>query len=196
MAHILTYFSQKFATNPNLAAMSESFEPAIEQTHTKERANYELWKQSPTKQAVVEWLYDQYQRHSRTPKRTHEGLDFLRSGSSKGFRLHPALTNFSDQTAFCLWTYLHDCLVRAGYTSRSDIRVHNRDNYWQETIHRHVLRPANETDWQATHFAEIRMEALYKDNHLCYVELHATIPMSEVPRSSSDFADMMETFLN
>ncbi|MEO0041879.1 MAG: hypothetical protein RL329_1327, partial [Bacteroidota bacterium] len=100
-------------------------------------------------------------------------------------------------TALHFWTYMAECLMRSGYrTAQSDSRLYNRDNYWMETVHRHVLRPANEADWQETHFAEIRLEALLKDGHLCYIELHATIPVSDVPRSSCDFADMMETFLN
>jgi hypothetical protein len=209
MANIITYFNQKFEKNPNLPAVSESFEALIidnncEQTHEekvkaseKDRAAYELWKRSATKQAVTEWLYEQFQKHSRTPKQTHEGIDFKRTGISKGFRMHPALTTFSDKTTLHFWTYMAECLMNAGYrTAISDTRLYNRDNYWMETVHRHVLRPANEADWQETHFAEIRMEALLKDGHLCYIELHATIPVSEVPRSSCDFADMMETFLN
>ncbi|MEO0042536.1 MAG: hypothetical protein RL329_1984, partial [Bacteroidota bacterium] len=147
MANIITYFNQKFEKNPNLPAVSESFEAFtidkkidIEQTHeekVKESEKYELWKRGATKQAVTTWLYEQFQKHARTPKQTHEGIDFKRTGISKGFRIHPALTTFSDKTALHFWTYMAECLMRSGYrTAQSDSRLYNRDNYWMETVHR------------------------------------------------------------
>jgi hypothetical protein len=195
MADIFTHFRARLKDNPTL---SESSKP---QTHKsirrsdQETRDFDKWKASTRHISMLTWLREQLMTYQSTPTKTHDGIDFISSASSKGFRLHPALTRFPDTAVVHLFDYLKEQLMAFDYTlSVSDSRLFKRD-YWDETIQRHVLKPKNAQSTEGSLFSEITIELILKDNHLCQLRMSAYIPNTDMPRQTSDFADLMQAIL-
>ena len=95
MADIFLHFKNKFARNPELIANEPLVHQSLERTN-EEITDYEQWKASNVRLAMVHWLRDQFMTQQCAPEHTHDGIDFIATATTKGFRLHPALTRFSD----------------------------------------------------------------------------------------------------
>ncbi len=191
MTDIFLHFKNKFNRNPELIATEPLMEQSLERTNN-EITDYEQWKDAPPQAAMLNWLRDQFMAHQCSPNNTHDGIDFFVTSSSKGFRLHPALTRFSDNSVRHLFNYLKERLLQANYrVSLSDTRVFGR-GYWNETIHRHVVKPQAEF---GDEFAQISVELVLKDDNLVSLKLDACVPNTDLPRPSDDFAEMMLALL-
>jgi hypothetical protein len=191
MADIFLHFKNKFAQNPELIANEPLVHQSLERTN-EEVTDYVQWKNSNVQLAMVHWLYDQFLTLQCAPNRTHDAIDFTNSISTKGFVLHPALTRFSDNNVRHLFTYLKEQLIRTGYhVSLSDTRVYGR-GYWDETVHRHILKPHAEFGEE---FAQVTLELMLKDNKMVSLSFKACVPNTDLPRPSEDLADLMQTLL-
>jgi hypothetical protein len=195
MADIFTHFRAKLKDNPTLSNISKpNTQKTIRRTE-QEICDYDKWKVSTRQVSLLTWLREQLMTYQSAPNKTHDGIDFLKSSSSKGFRLHPALTRFPDAAVVHLFDYLKEQLVAFDYTlTTSDSRLFKRD-YWDETIQRHVLTPRNAQNTEGVTFSEITIELLFKDNHLCLLRMNAHIPNTDMPRQTHDFAELMQALL-
>ena len=191
MADIFLHFKNKFNRNPELVATEPMLQQSLELTN-EEILDYEQWKNSTTHIAMMNWLREQFMMHQCSPHNIHDGIDFFSTGSSKGFRLHPALTRFSDNSVRHLFNYLKERILQENYRiSLSDTRIFGR-GYWDEKIHRHIVKP--ETDC-GTEFAQVSLELLLKDDKLVNLKMDACVPNTDLPRPSDDFAEMMQALL-
>ena len=204
MVDIFTHFKSRFKEQPDLGSTIEPLVREHVELNQSEEADYERWKNSSAQKDILVWLSRQFMVYKRTPNAAHEGIDFLFSPASKGFRLHPALTNFSDKTVTHLFHYLKERALEMGYGSPvSDTRIYQRP-YWDETILRHSLRANNlhessfgdENESGLFTFAQLTIELMLKDNHLVSLKLEATVPNSEMPRSANDFEELMQAMGN
>jgi hypothetical protein len=195
MADIFTHFRAKLKDNPALSNISKPQSQKPIRRNELEIRDYDKWKASTRQVSMLTWLREQLMTYQSAPTKTHDGIDFTASASSKGFRLHPALTRFPDAAVVHLFDYLKEQLIAFDYTlATSDSRLFKRD-YWDETIQRHVLRPLNAQNTEGSIFSEITIELILKDGHLCQLRMSATIPNTDVPRQTGDFADLMQAIL-
>ena len=142
MTDIFLHFKNKFNRNPELIATEPLLEQSLERTNN-EMTDYEQWKNSTTQSAMIHWVREQFMAYQSSPNNTDDGIDFFATHSSKGFRLHPALTRFSDTSVRHLFTYLKDRLSTENYRiSLSDTRVFGR-GYWNETHSSPYCKAAN-----------------------------------------------------
>ncbi len=195
MADIFTHFRAKLKDNP---ALSDTQKPKIHKSirrTAEETRDFDKWKASTRQISMLTWLREQLMTYQSAPSKTHDGIDFIASPSSKGFRLHPALTRFPDLAVVHLFDYLKEQLAASDYTlSISDTRLFKRD-YWDETIQRHVLTPKNATNTEGVIFSNITIELILKDNHLCQLRMNAYIPNTDMPRQTDEFFDLMQAVL-
>jgi hypothetical protein len=195
MADIFTHFRAKLKDNPTLSDLSKPQSQKSIRRNEKEINDFDKWKASNKQISMLTWLREQLMTYQSVPTKTHEGIDFTATSSSKGFRLHPALTRFPDAAVIHLFDYLKEQLMTFGYVPTvSDARLFKRD-YWDETIQRHVLKPRNAQNTEGMIFSEITIELILKDNHLCQLRMNACIPNTDMPRQTDDFADLMQAVL-
>lgn len=195
MADIFTHFRAKLKDNPTLADLNKPQSLKSIRRSAEENRDFDTWKASTRQMSMLTWLREQLMTYQSAPTKTHDGIDFTASASSKGFRLHPALTRFSDAAVIHLFDYLKEQLMMRDYTlTVSDARLFKRD-YWDETIQRHVLTPRNAQNTEGVVFSEITIELILKDKHLCQLRMTAHIPNTDMPRQTHDFADLMQAVL-
>jgi hypothetical protein len=188
MAEILTHFKTKLAQNEALADIKKPQKRQSIQRTEKETKDYSSWRHTRKPKTMVAYVFDEYFRFQSTPLSTHDGIDFYASPLAKGFRLHPALTRFSDAHVQHFFDYLKDKLVSLQYhLVESETQLFDRD-YWMETVHRYILNPAN-TEGGA--FSKITIEMILKNGHLCTLRFDAQAPSSDMPHSTNDFADLL-----
>ncbi len=191
MADIFLHFRNKFDRNPELIATEPMVQQSLELSD-EEVTDYEQWKDSNIQRTMINWLRDQFMVHQNSGGNTHDGIDFFATNQSKGFRMHPALTRFSDVSVRHLFNYLKERLIQENYRSTlSDTRIFGR-GYWNETIHRHTVKSRSENEGE---FAAVQVELTLKDNKLVSLKMVANIPNTDLPRSSDDFAEMMQALL-
>ncbi len=191
MADIFLHFKNKFARNPELIASDPLVHQSLERTYDEE-IDYEQWKDSNSRLAILDWLRDQFMVQVSAPHKTHDGIDFFSSSNTKGFTIHPALTRFSDNNVKHLFNYLKEQLSRADYkVSLSDSRIYGR-GFWNETNQRHILKPLRE---EPEEFTQVILELTLKNESLVNLKVTACIPNTDFPRSTDDFVALMETLL-
>jgi hypothetical protein len=191
MADIFTHFRNKFERNPELITSKPKLAQALEMSN-EEITDYDKWKQSNTQKTMINWVREQFMAHQSAPGETHDGIDFFGTSTTKGFRMHPALTRFSDKSVNHFFNYLKDCVQDANYrTSLSDTRLFGR-GYWDETVHRHILKPLSDG---GSEFAQISIELKLKDNKLVSLSMVSSVPNNDMPRPSDDFTELMQTIL-
>jgi hypothetical protein len=202
MEDIFTHFRNRFAEMPALAGTTPLVSESVLQSDSA-FASYQMWKKSGAKQDLLRWLAIQLMLVSNSPKSAHESIDYLVSSTSKGFRLHPALTRFQDSRIEHLFHFLNERLQELSYFCyQSDTRTFDQP-YWQEKILRFALRPvstksgnsASTSDNDTQQFASITIELIYKDNHLVNLRLDSVVPNTDLPRSTTDFEDLMQLVL-
>jgi hypothetical protein len=197
MANIFTHFQASLINNPELAETSKpQTRKSLERTE-KETRDYEKWKNTPTVAKMLFYLSEECQKHQTNPRKTHDGIDFYNAPSARGFRMHPALTRFSDSNVKLFFDFLKERLIALDYRAvSSDTLVFKRGDYWVETIHKHVLKAPNTNGGYAENlvgdFDQITIELLLKDDKLCSLRLEATIPDSDLPRPTDDFAKLIQ----
>lgn len=197
MANIFTHFQATLINNPELAETSKPHtRKSLERTE-RETRDYEKWKNSPSVAKMLFYLSEECQKHQTNPRKTHDGIDFYNAPSARGFRMHPALTRFSDANVKYFFDFLKERLISLDYCAiSSDTSVFKRGDYWVETIHKHVLKARNASGTYAENlvgdFGQITIELLLKDDKLCSLRLEATIPDSDLPRPTDDFANLIQ----
>ena len=126
------------------------------------------------------------------PSKTHEGIDFYGYGDSKGFRLHPALTRFSDITCRHFFVFIKERFLEQGYKIQTaDKRLFKR-GYFDETICRFILKPISE---EISDLQQIKIELISKNNHLALLHLDTLASAGEMPHSTNLFSDLLERVL-
>ena len=192
MANIFTHFQASLMSKPELAETSKpQTRRPLERTE-KETKEYDKWKNTPTLAKMLFYLNEECQKHATNPSKTHDGIDFYNAPSARGFRMHPALTRFSDANVKHLFDFLKERLVALDYRAvSSDTSIFNRGDYWVETIHRHVLK-THSADCETSHFGQIKIEMLLKDDRLCTLRFEATVPNTDLPRATDDFANLIQ----
>jgi hypothetical protein len=195
MADIFTHFRAKLKDNPTLSNIGKPKSHRPIRRTAEETRDFDKWKASTRQISMLTWLREQLMTYQSAPTKTHDGIDFIASPASKGFRLHPALTRFPDTAVVHLFDYLKEQLMAIDYTlTTSDSRLFKRD-YWDETIERYILKPQNAQNTEGSLFSEITIELILKDNHLCQLRMNAYVPNTDMPRQTGDFADLMQAIL-
>jgi hypothetical protein len=192
MADIFLHFRNKFARNPELISTTEPLATQSLERTQDEITDYEQWKNATGCTVMLNWLREQFMAHQCSPSKTHDGIDFFSTATSKGFRMHPALTRFSELYIRHLFNYLKDRACQEHYkVSLSDTRIFGRV-YWNETIHRHILKPLTEGGIE---FAQLTVTLTLKDDKLVHLGMEVFIPNTDLPRPSDDFAELMQALL-
>lgn len=197
MANIFTHFQATVLSNPEL---SETCKPLTRKPLVKtekESQEYDKWKNTPKLSQMLSYLNDECQKHQSSADKTHDGIDFYANSSARGFRLHPALTRFSDSHVKYLFDFLKERLTALDYQAvSSDTSVFKRGDYWTETIHKHILKSPNSRENYCENlaggFGQITIELLLKDNRLCALRFEATVPDTDLPRPTDDFANLIQ----
>ena len=197
MANIFTHFQATILSQPELAETSKPLMRKSLQRTEKETREYHNWKETSKLSTILLYLQEECQKHLSSPTKTHDGIDFYGTASARGFRMHPALTRFPDVHIKYLFDFLKERLIALDYQAvSSDTTTFQRGDYWMETIHRHVLRAPNAKGCYADNlvggFGQITIEMLLKDNRLCTLRLEATVPDSDLPRPTDDFANLIQ----
>ncbi len=196
MANIFTQFQASILSKPELATTKPLTRKPLVKTE-KETKEYDKWKNTPKLSQMLYYLTEECQKHQSSPRKTHDGIDFYSGLSARGFRLHPALTRFSDDHVKFLFAFLKERLIALDYQPVvSDTSVLKRGDYWVETIHRHVLKSPNAKGCYGENvvgdFGQITIELLLKDDRLCSLRFEAVIPDSDLPRATDDFANLIQ----
>jgi hypothetical protein len=196
MANIFTHFQASILSKPELAETKPLTRKPLVKTE-KENKEYDKWKNTSKLAQMLCYLSEECQKHQSSPRKTHDGIDFYAGLSARGFRLHPALTRFSDDHVKFLFAFLKERLVALDYQAvSSDTSVFKRGDYWVETIHRHILKSPNARGCYgenlAGDFGQITIELLLKDDRLCSLRFEATIPDTDLPRPTDDFANLIQ----
>ncbi len=197
MANIFTHFQASLVNKPELAETRKPHTRRPLERTEKEASDYTKWKNTPTVSKMLCYLSEECQKHQTNPKKTHDGIDFYNAPSARGFRMHPALTRFSDANVKHLFDFLKERLIALDYCAvSSDTSVFKRGDYWVETIHKHILKAPNTnggyTENLVGDFGQVTIEMLLKDDKLCMLRLEATIPDSDLPRPTDDFANLIQ----
>lgn len=183
----ISYFKSRLQRNPELSRSIEPDEVQRLERNQEEIISYNAWRDSRKRYEMQQWLREQFDILLRKPQSKSEAIDFIKKPIAKGFRIHPALSHFSDTHVLFFFDFLAQRLQEMGYISTiADKRRFNRP-YWEETIQRHILKGNNRN----YSFEEIKIHTLFKDKGLCYLQLEATIPNNDNPRSSHDFSDLV-----
>lgn len=191
MADIFLHFKNKFNRNPELVAVEPMIQQSLAMTEA-EVGNYEQWKNSPNHISLINWLREQFMMSQNDSSHIHDGIDLFSTSATKGFRLHPALTRYSDNSVRHLFNYLKEQIQKENYRiTLADTRIFGR-GYWNETIHRYILKPESDMGYA---FAQITLELLLKDDKLVNLKMDACVPNTDLPRPSDDFAEMMQALL-
>ncbi len=192
MVDIILHFQKKFAQQPELR---EECKPAVQSSFTLthiEEADYTLWSLTNQSDKMAEWLREQVLIANSSPFKTHAGIDFYQYGASKGFRLHPALTKFSDSHCKHFFIFMKERFLQAGYkVQTADKRLFKR-GYFDETICRFVLKPGSPEN---TNLPLITLEMVSKNNHLALLHLITTAAGGEIPHATNNFSDLLERVL-
>jgi hypothetical protein len=192
MTDFFQHFRNRFETNPELCTLEN---PKLEHTleHSfEEITNFEIWKNAPACLQMLSWLREQVQNEQSVRSNSHESLDFFAANQAKGVRIHPALTQFADKHFAHFFNFLKEQFIAQGFKSTlSDTRIFGR-GVWDETIHRHILKPRNENN---SPFAQITIELMLKDDHLTNLKIEATLQNQEKPHSTHDFSELMQSVL-
>ncbi len=197
MANIFTHFQATILSQPELAETSKPLmRKSLERTN-KEISEYDKWKNTSKLPLMLLYLQEECQKHLSCPLKTHDGIDFYGTATARGFRMHPALTRFSDAHVKFLFDFLKERLISLDYQAvKSDTSIFKRGDYWVETVHRHVLQAPNSKGCYADNlvggFGQITIEMLLKDDRLCALRLEATVPDSDLPRPTDDFAQLIQ----
>jgi hypothetical protein len=196
MANIFTNFQASILSKPELAETSKPLTRKPLVRTEKETQAYNTWKNTPKLSQMLCYLSEECQKHQSSPRKTHDGIDFYAATSARGFRLHPALTRFSDDNVKFLFAFLKERLVALDYQAvASDTAVFKRGDYWVETIHRYVLKSPNARGCYGDlvgDFGQITIELLLKDDRLCSLRFEATVPDTDLPRPTDDFAHLIQ----
>ena len=188
MNEIVTYFRQRLNQHPELTASAPQTLQAFAPSEA-ELSAYETWRAAPASQQLYVWLADNFMAYQAKSDRVHEGIDFFMRKKARGFRIHPALTRFSDSHIQCLFEGLKDKLLGQSYTVlRAETQLIRR-GVWDETIKRYFLAPHTEG---VGHFPFIKIELLFKNNNLCFRHFEAGIPNTEQPHHTDDFAALVQ----
>ena len=197
MANIFTHFQATILSQPELAETSKPLmRKSLERTN-KEVSDYDKWKKTSKLPTMLLYLQEECQKDLSSPLKTHDGIDFYGNANARGFRMHPALTRFSDAHVKYLFDFLKERLISLDYQAvKSDTSTFKRGDYWVETIHKHVLRAPNANGCYADNlvggFGQITIEMLLKDDRLCALRFEATVPDSDLPRPTDDFAQLIQ----
>ncbi len=183
----ISYFKGRLQRNPELTRIVEPDEVQCLERNQDEIKSYNAWHNSRKRCEMQQWLREQFDLLLRKPQQKGQAIDFIKKPNTKGFRIHPALSHFSDTHVLFLFDFLAQRLQEMGYVSNiADKRKFSRP-YWEETIQRHVLKgTANHNTFQ-----EIKIHTLFKDKGFCYLQLEAVVPNNDLPRSSHDFSDLI-----
>ena len=192
MVDIILHFQKKFAQQPELHEDSKPFTQSPFTLSFNDEADYTLWCLTPQPNKLANWLREQIMIAENASQKTHEGIDFYQSGALKGFRMHPALTKFSDTHCRNFFVFLKQRFLENGYKIQmADKRLFKRGCF-DETICRFVLKPVNTN---ASDFQQIKIEMLYKNNHLALLQLDTTAAAGEMPHATNHFQELLERVL-
>ena len=197
MANIFTHFQATILSKPELAETSKPHTRKSLVRTEKETNDYDKWKNTPKLAQMLYYLSEECQKHQSSPSKTHDGIDFYATSSARGFRMHPALTRFSDAHVKFLFDFLKERLAALDYqVVSSDTSVFKREDYWVETLHRHILKSPHVkgcySDNLVGDFGQITIDMLLKDNRLCSLRFEATVPDTDLPRPTDDFAQLIQ----
>lgn len=192
MVDIILHFQKKFAQQPELCEDSKPFSQSPFTLSFNDEADYHLWCLTPQPNKMANWLREQITIAENVPQKTHEGIDFYQSGTSKGFRLHPALTKFSDSYCRHFFFFLKQLFLENGYKIQvADKRLFKRSCF-DETVCRFILKPVGDN---AGSFQQIKIEMLSKNNHLALLHVDTTASAGEMPHATNRFAELLERVL-
>lgn len=192
----ISYFKSKLERNPELTRVIEpDEEQCLERSH-EEIASYNAWHKSRKRYEMQQWLREQFDIFSFKPHIETEAIDFKKNSTFKGFRIHSALSPFSDNQMLFFFDFLAERLQEMDYMKiQADKRKYTRP-YWVETVHRQILRSNVSKRFKNISFEEIKIHILFKNKGLCYLQLDAIISESELPHSSHDFGDLIYSLTN
>ncbi len=187
MATFITYFQDKLYSEEGQNLIAPYKIAAKQALPTADHQ----FKESDSKIGI--WLLTEQQKAQCNDRSAHESLDFKCTREVASVRIHTALTAFSDKAFLHFFDFALLQFEQANYTClRSERREYDRP-YWREMTWQHRLAPKTQTLLQEQQlFDEVTVELRFKDGHLCYLQITATVPQDGQPRSSNDFNALLQ----
>ena len=196
MSKVITYFQNKFQKNPELrtGVLGNQATQSASNLTKEEIADYRQWRNSPHCYRTGAWLRDQYDVHQRQPFCTDEGIDFISTSTSKSFRIHPALTKFSDKNMMHFYHMIAEKMEQLGYVRGINEKRKFNSPYWVETLQRQHFHSVYESDNAILRgFSEVQVRVMFKNKGFCYLELEAIA--SEFPHAATDFSTLLDALV-
>jgi hypothetical protein len=197
MSTFLNNLGDKFRRNPRLkegVLGSHATKSAVVRTK-EEIADYRQWRSSSHCFRTGMWLRDQYDVHQRQPFCTDEGVDFINTSNSKSFRIHPALTKFSDKSMLHFAQLIAEKMEQFGYVMTLNDKCKFNGPYWIETLQRqHFQSVSASEDPILRGFQEIQIRLMFKGSGFCFLEMEAIT--SDMPHASVDFSALLDLLID
>lgn len=166
----------------NIFAQAEESSPSHPTIHElivrseEEQSAYEQWKTTAGPRRLLDWLSNQYARHTNEQS-TDETIGFLNVQGSKGFVIYFREMNYSREEITHFSDYLKERVLTLNYRSEiSDRRIFPRKG-WIETQERHYLKPRvdyNDAVMDQV-FGNIMIEFELRDGQPHNLRLRATV---------------------
>lgn len=192
MVDIILHFQKKFDRQPELCA---DLKPVVQSSFTltsNEEADYALWSMTAQPDKMCSWLREQFIIANGSGSKTQDSIDVYQYGASKGLRLHPALTKFSDNHCRHFFIFMKERFLDCGYKIQTaDKRLFKR-GYFDETICRFILKPASS---ETSELQQITIELVSKNNHLALLHIDTTASAGEIPHATNNFSELLERVL-
>jgi hypothetical protein len=184
----------------NSAEASSSNQPVIHEVIERteeELEGYKNWKETHSKQRLLDWLKDEYVNFLVNPQSTGDAIDFLNTPSSKGFVLHFYKTRYSNREVIYFFDYLKELILAIDYkSSLSDSRTYNRKD-WIEKTDRHYLKPPTNLrnfgkEKFDQRFGNITIELIFRNDKIHLLKFSATTYQDRKYKEAEDFSVLMK----
>lgn len=194
MSDLWNYFKNIFGKSGESSA-ANPFTHEVISLSEKEQVDFDRWKSSAQKTAILDYLHKQYGNQLITDSNLDRGIDFVNTPSSKGFVIHCTLVKFKPKDIRHFFFYLQERIKSIQYRSYlSDRRVYEK-NGKLETVERHYLKPPIMKEFVSKvdqKFGNITIELVSINRVMTSLKFQATSYSDHLYEEADRFEGLME----
>lgn len=169
----------------------------IERT-TDEKYHFDLWKDSPERITMMEWMYEEFKTFEKEKTACDEAMDFIVSPSTKGFIWRYNENRWTQLDVHHVFDYLQLRVKELGYKKYvSEVKVHKTGNKL-EALHRHYLKPPvtyGEGQLLPQQWGNILICVSECDGKTTDLKFSATTYTDKLYTQAAEFTELMEWVL-
>jgi hypothetical protein len=158
----------------------------IERT-SEEKYHFELWRDSPERISMMEWMYEEFKTFEKEKTACDEALDFIVSPSTKGFIWRYNENRWTQHDVHHVFDYLQQRVRELGYKK-----------YVSEVLHRHYLKPPvnyGEGQLLKQQWGNILICVSESNGKTTDLKFSATTYTDKLYTHAAEFAELMEWVL-